>query len=716
MKVGELVQYLKVDREPHRRGLREAKRDAEREGAAAGKGWSDNWKKAVRVGLRGFLYGILAPFGAAMAVGAVTVATKFATTFLAKTIGILGPGLAAVALLVPATIGSAVLAVGALKLALGGVGDALKAGLVKGDVEKFNELLKKLSPSAQAVVRDLVGLKAAFDFLKRSVQESFFAPLVDQIRKLATTYLPILRIHLMDVAATFGAATRELMLWLRTPDMVRLLDGALDAMAAAVSNIAEGLPGIVRGLLTLVGVGATFLPGLTGGFAELTNRFAAWMQEIAASGQLQDFISNGLSGFGDLLRIVRELGVIMHTVLGAAIDAGLLDAFRTLGGLVKQLVAGAGPGLQRFLSALVVGLVAIAQAAGPVGQALSDVLIAVAPLLPALGNLGAVILVQAANILKILAAEAGPFILWLSTLATNVLPMLLPLLATLVQSALPLTIDLFHGLTEALWPLIPVITEFAKQLISQLMPVLPRLAVAFGEIIPPVLQLAHELVPLLVLVLQGLIPVIPVVVVLVAALIGILRIVARIAGDVIEVFARLISIVRQSAEGWGGFIKSIAGVPGQIQAIFSSAGTWLFDAGRRIIDGLIEGIKSKAGLLKDVLDWVSSKIPDWKGPLDRDQRLLVPAGVAIIGGLMGGIRSQLPGLRSLLGDVTSMAGGVGTAAGRPRGPLAGDGGDGAALLAETRRTNELLSRLRLTADSRGLALSVRAGERDLRYT
>lgn len=84
----------------------------------------------------------------------------------------------------------------------------------------------------------------------------------------------------------------------------------------------------------------------------------------------------------------------------------------------------------------------------------------------------------------------------------------------------------------------------------------------------------------------------------------------------------------------------------------ANSGTLLFGAGARIISGLISGIRSKIGELRGLLNSVTGWIPDWKGPEDRDKKLLEPAGRNIMGGLMRGIGSQLPTLQFQLAGVT----------------------------------------------------------------
>lgn len=102
-----------------------------------------------------------------------------------------------------------------------------------------------------------------------------------------------------------------------------------------------------------------------------------------------------------------------------------------------------------------------------------------------------------------------------------------------------------------------------------------------------------------------------------------------------------------------GVISTIASVPGKIKSVFSSAGSWLWNAGARIISGLINGIKSQISYLRGLLNSVTSWIPSWKGPEEKDRKLLVPAGTAIMQGFTGAIADQVPALRATLQGVTA---------------------------------------------------------------
>jgi cysteinyl-tRNA synthetase len=78
----------------------------------------------------------------------------------------------------------------------------------------------------------------------------------------------------------------------------------------------------------------------------------------------------------------------------------------------------------------------------------------------------------------------------------------------------------------------------------------------------------------------------------------------------------------------------------------------LLNAGKSLIQGLIDGITAKIGELRDKLQSVTKMIPDWKGPLDKDKVLLTPAGEALMEGLIAGIEKKKSKLQSVLEKIT----------------------------------------------------------------
>lgn len=99
-------------------------------------------------------------------------------------------------------------------------------------------------------------------------------------------------------------------------------------------------------------------------------------------------------------------------------------------------------------------------------------------------------------------------------------------------------------------------------------------------------------------------------------------------------------------------IDWIVGLPGKIVSALGDLGSTLLAAGRRIIEGFLNGLKEK---FKAVQDWVGG-IADWiranKGPLSYDAKLLKPAGTVIMEGLLNSMVKMRPQIVGFLSGLT----------------------------------------------------------------
>jgi hypothetical protein len=112
-------------------------------------------------------------------------------------------------------------------------------------------------------------------------------------------------------------------------------------------------------------------------------------------------------------------------------------------------------------------------------------------------------------------------------------------------------------------------------------------------------------------------------------------------------------VVRGGIDAVVGFIS---GLGGRISGAVSGAGTWLADAGRRVIQGFIEAITAGFRKVKDTLGNLTNLLPDWKGPADKDAKLLYGAGRLVMGGFERGLRDSFGDVRRILADATDLAG------------------------------------------------------------
>lgn len=402
---------------------------------------------------------------------------------------------------------------------------------------------------------------------------------------------------------------------------------------------------------------------------------------------------NAFLSAGEGQTVLRSLFASVQSVVSALLP------------ILTDLIGAVGPGIAVLLGpeGLAGALKALAPAAKPVGQALGLLAKALAPLLVALGGQLGALLTLAATAIAAFAAEAGPLIGVFAQLSTELTSALLPAFVQLVEGGLPYAIQLGLALAEAFRPLVPVIVEMAKTFLSQVIPamtqlqgvlnsaLLPAISQAameiggalldgFKQLAPHVPALADAAVSLATAWVQLLVALTPLIPLFAQAVAWIIRMtssdagirfltwVLGTAGSALSLTAKAVEVLvgwfitatrwGQTAgaairDGFGSALNFVRGIPGQIGGVFSSAGDWLWNAGTQIIQGLINGIQSKINSLKSKLRELTNLIPNWKGPADRDRRLLVPSGRLIMTGLLAGIVSQVPVLQAQLASITS---------------------------------------------------------------
>lgn len=134
---------------------------------------------------------------------------------------------------------------------------------------------------------------------------------------------------------------------------------------------------------------------------------------------------------------------------------------------------------------------------------------------------------------------------------------------------------------------------------------------------------------------------------------GIIGFFSGLPGRISQVFSDAANFAENT---WNGVVNWFKGLPGRITGAIGNVGSLLWNQGKSIIDGFLNGLKSA---WDSVTGWISG-IGDWiaehKGPISYDRRLLIPAGNAIMQGLAKGldqgfdndVRSTIAGINTRL--------------------------------------------------------------------
>jgi len=403
-----------------------------------------------------------------------------------------------------------------------------------------------------------------------------------------------------------------------------------------------------------------------------------------------------------LLSLGNALGLLEGPIKALAplifeLARGLAPIALILGELVKA----AAPGLTVFLAALVDALIALVPVAPVVGKALGDLFAALAPVLEALGPALATALVVIATALSAIAKAAGPVIAVFAQIFGNTLRRILPVLLDLAAKVLPLFAEAGTKIAEAFEPLIPVMAQLVQIWLDAILPHMPALVqlfAAWAQIITNfgvvfakfLLAAMEELVPLLPILLEDLsslseavmslfvafqplveaiLPefkgkggdihhMVGLITIAVYALIGAIRlatVVIQAIAAVVSFFTGGLNKARSGVESFGRAVGNTIGAAiglfkslrDKIASAVGNLGNVLFDAGKRVIQGLINGIKAMFPGLSSVMGAVAQVVRDYwpfspakRGPLSGRGDLRF-AGQNLVGRLVEGISDRL---------------------------------------------------------------------------
>ena len=375
-----------------------------------------------------------------------------------------------------------------LKLAVDGVGESLKA-LASGDMQAFQESLKKLSPQARAFVTEIAKVKPEFDKIKRALQETTFEGLSKSIQPLAQRYLPLVNQFFQAIGQSANQAARSVIDFANNGTTARQVQQVLENIATAFNQLIPAIKPALSAFLDLVRVGSSFLPGIAQSITGITERFAAFIRTAAESGALKNFFQTAIDTINQLGRIIADVAVGIRNIfrIGSQETGGFLDnlermtqkfrdftesiggqiVLRDLFGIIRTL-AGA---FNDVLSALSPLLTPLRQVIGLLAEGLADALREIAP---KLAEFGGKLLEQLKDILPDLIPFVAKLAGGILDILTAVTPLLKPL-AKLLEALTPL-IDPLVRLAEAI---IPPLTK----VIEILTPHIGKMAEALGKII-----------------------------------------------------------------------------------------------------------------------------------------------------------------------------------------------------------------------------------------
>lgn len=645
-------------------------------------------------GVLGPLAGIAAPFAkAGLTVGALL-------PLLAGVVSVLTQIAPAAAVGVSALL-AVQLASGTVKLAMVGVGEAVKAALDPSDAEAYAEALKKLSPNARAFVGEIHKLQPTLDKIRKTVQDRVFAGLDKQVTATAKSVLPSLKTALLDTGSTLNSMAKGALVAAQNLGDSGILGTALKGATRGLANFQRAPGQIVTALGQIGAAAAPSFERLTKAGGGALDRLSEKLSRAFESGRMQKAIETAISTLEQLGRIAGNIfGGIGNIIKAVSVDgAGLFstmervtqafqdvtatkafqDALRALSQTVSVLVATLLPLVTQALGVLL----PIFQILAPPIQTLIKAL--GAELQPVIAALGPVLAALAEAFAKLIPAVT-PFITLALQLIADILPILTPLFVFLA--------DVFERLT-------PIAQQLADNIAAQLTPILAVLPGILEQILPQFLELADRLLPLLLDILVQLGPQLDDLAVQLAdLLVQLAPLIVKFLELQVFLLDKMMPIIGPLAQAIGGIlvgslmlltdflsqfaipaIKAIVALlSGDFHGAMVNAATFVnnlrdnaskaFEAlktrGVQLVGQLASDVVARvqsmaagfargvSGLVSDAVHRIGQLPGQIVGVLGNLDNLLYAAGARIISGFVAGIRASIPSVQGVLSNITSM--------------------------------------------------------------
>lgn len=653
--------------------------------------------------------GFMGKMAKGAALGAAGIMTLVhSAQLVAGTLAALAPIAGAALGALPGVIAGGVAALAVFKVATLGVGDALKAA--SGDQEKFDKAIEKLSPAAKAFAQAVRGATQSLKPMQQAIQDAFFTGLAPVVATAAQR-IGTLRAQTVGVASAMGALAKEVLSTATSSGNIEKLRLVLSGVNAFLLRIKGSLKPIIDGFIGLGAQASAFagsLGGTVGGaLASLGEKMKnfdlkkAFDDAMVVIRPLGDILSNigsiAKSVFGGLTtdaggalgvfgELTGKLADFLNTAQGQQALQALGEALSTISGsagqvfltLLQQLapiIVNLAPGIADLATQLTAILVPALEAVGPLladfSKFLSDNSDIVGPLVIALGGLALATKAYAAGqAIATAASTAWSIATRAAAIATNIWSAAQWLLnVAMTANPIGIVIAIIVALI-AIIVLIATKTTWFQDIWKVVWGAIKSAAAAVGDwftgtLWPSLKRAFEQLKAVVQFVVNAIVGYFNFWKSVYTAIFNFILNLARtwfngfkavlsgIGGVVSRVIQFFTDMKNKTVAKFTEIISAAKALPGRIISAIGNLGSKLYEKGREMIRGFIDGIGSMVSaavnkvrsLVNSVMDFLPGS-PAKKGPLSG--RGWTPyRGKALVEGFAEGIERNL----SLVSDL-----------------------------------------------------------------
>ncbi len=539
-------------------------------------------------------------------------------------------------------------------------------GLVAAAIAALPSTVALLATSIAVIALGMDGIKKAaqvaapaVDALKASISEAFARDLTPVFARIANVLLPGIRAGMVGVAEGISTVAKSFVDVVTSADGMRQINTILSNTKAFFVGLVPFVSRFTQAILTLAEVGSNRFGSLAAGLGEWARQFNAIVETAARTGVLDA----ALRGLG---QVVGAVGHAFNELFAAGLESAAL-----LGGPLAILIKGLTSLLTALMPVFTAISAFSSKLLGAELTGIGKIVEELQPSLLLLADsLGELLTGAAKGALQILVALAkivnGVLLAGLKAIQPH-LPKITEFFVQLGSSIGNALLDLFTQLS----PHLDLLSVYFGEILGALMPLLPSLneLVTVGltalldilrPLLPPLLDLAKIAFPPIVIAVQLLVAVLVFLIDIVSLLTAeIFRFTGAGLGELLRVFGVVLDVAKSVWPGLrliiSGALDTIVGTFQVFIGIFTGDWSRAWEGAKQIASGTLDmlvGIaRSGVSLFVGVFRTIPSAIFDSLGNLGG---LLWDSGRRLIQGFVDGIRSMLGAVRNAGANLMSV--------------------------------------------------------------
>jgi phage-related protein len=220
-------------------------------------------------------------------------------------------------------------------VAFNGFGDAISA-VLDGDPEKLAEAMERLAPAAQVIVREFQRVLPIFRDVGKEIQQGFFVQLNTILERFGTGTLPRVRDELRRLSGALGNAVAGMASLLVESKNVGILERLFESTERSVEMLGEAFYALGQSFLNAIDAGLPSLEVLTSRLAGAIESFATFINASIENGSFQEFLDDAIATLDELLALGGAVGELLGVLFGSTDDAGR-GFLGTLTGITQRI-------------------------------------------------------------------------------------------------------------------------------------------------------------------------------------------------------------------------------------------------------------------------------------------------------------------------------------------------------------------------------------------